>query len=591
MKSAANKILSCVFGLVLSVMTAALYAADAPRTFSYDIELAIPAAQRQMMEDYLDLYRWRGRERMDEGQLQRLVKLAPAQMREFLATEGFYAPVITAAISGKRNQRVVKLGVELGTPVRVSAVEVQLPEKPGGSDGAEIRSRLARLQSDWGLPVGAVFRHADWEAAKRDALKALLIDGYPTAAITESHATVDLQGNRVALQVILDSGPAFTFGELDIRGLSRYPASLIASVNPIRSGEPYSQAKLLKLQNILQNMPYFSNVLVSVDTSAQQVSHLPIRVEVVEVQSRKLGVGIGASTDTGARVSLDYRDIGFRDSASRLSSALKLDMKKQSLGSDWQFPLDGHGYRDGITAQAERTHIAGEVTQTLLVGVKRATTSGNIERVYGLNYLFARQNVNGTGGKLSNTLSPSFNWTLRDVDDMLNPRRGFLLNLQADVASRALLSDQDFLRGYGRGVFYQPLGKRDQLILRGELGMVAARSRDGIAANYLFRTGGDQTVRGYAYQSLGVSQAGGIVGGRYLALASAEYVHWFLPEWGGAMFLDGGDAADTLGSLRPVLGYGVGGRWKSPIGPLSLDLAYGQQTQTLHLHFSLGARF
>jgi len=588
MKSVVNKTLLFIFGLCLLAVTDALYAADAPRAFSYDIELKIPAAQRQMMEDYLDLYRWRGRERMDEGQLQRLVKLAPAQIREFLATEGFYAPVITATISGKRDKRMVKLGVELGEPVLVSAVEVKLQD---GNEGAEIRSRLAKLQSDWGLPVGAVFRHANWEAAKRDALKALLIDGYPTASMVESHAMVDPQTHRVALQVILDGGPTVTLGELDIHGLSRYPASLIAHVNPILPGEPYSQDKLLKLQNILQNTPYFSNVVVSVDTSTKQVSQLPIRVEVVEVQSRKLGVGIGASTDTGPRVSLDYRDIGFRDSALRFGSTLKLDTKKQSLSNDLQFPLDAHGYRDGITAQAERTSIAGEVTQALVVGAKRTKISGRTEHVYGLNYSFVRQNVNGTGSKLSNTLSPFFAWTLRDVDNILNPGRGFLLNLQTDIASRALLSDRDFLRGYGRGVYFQPLGQRDQLILRGELGMVAARSRDGIAANYLFRTGGDQTVRGYAYQSLGVSQAGGIVGGRYLALASVEYVHSLSQEWGGAVFLDGGNAADTLGSLRPVLGYGVGGRWKSPLGPLSLDLAYGQQTQALHLHFSLGASF
>lgn len=591
MKSVVIKILSFVCGMVLLAVTSALYAADAPQIFSYDMELEIPAAQRQMMEDYLDLYRWRGRERMDEGQLQRLVKLAPAQIREFLATEGFYAPVIRATIFGKRNKRLVKLDVELGEPVRVAAVDVQLSEGTGGDDGAERRSRLATLRSDWGLPVGAVFRHADWEAAKRDALKALLVEGYPKAYIAESHAMVDPQSNRVVLQVILDGGPLVTLGELDIHGLSRYPASLIARLNPIRPGEPYSQDKLLKFQGVLQNIPYFSNVVVSVDTSAKQVSYLPVRVEVVEVQSRKLGVGIGASTDTGVRASLDYRDIGFWDSALRFGSTLKLDMKKQSLGSDLQFPLDDRGYRDGLTARFERSSIAGEVTQTLVFGAKRAKTSGRTERVYGLNYSFARQNVNGTGGTLSNTFSPFFSWTLRDVDNLLNPARGFLLNFQADVASRALLSDQDFLRGYGRGAYFHSLGKRDQLILRGELGMVAARSRDGIAANYLFRTGGDQTVRGYAYQSLGVSQAGGIVGGRYLALASAEYVHWLLPEWGGAVFLDGGNAADTLGTLRPVLGYGVGGRWKSPLGPLSLDLAYGQQTQTLHLHFSLGASF
>ncbi len=585
MRFATIKVL--VFMLLLSP---AVVAAEIGNIFAYDIELQIPAAQRKMMEDHLDLYRWRGSERMDEAQLQRLVKLAPEQMREFLETEGYYTSRITAVLEGKKNRRVVKLGVALGEPVRVSAVGINVIGA-FDDDTALNRARLASLKAGWGLRAGAVFRHSDWEAAKRLTLKALLLNDYPTASIAGSHAAVDPETHTVALQVTLDSGPVFTLGELEIHGLTRYPRSLIERMNPVKPGEPYSQARLLLLQSRLQDSPYFSAATVSVDTGTGQPTGVPIRVEVVEVQSRKLGFGIGMSTDTGARGLVEYSDLRVLDRALRLNSALKLDKKKQSLGADMQFPLDDNGYRDSINSLFERTDIAGEVTHKLVFGAKRAIAVGKTETVYGLNYSFERQNVTGAVGNVRNTLSPSYAWTLRNVDNVMNPFSGYLLNFQADAASRALLSDQDFLRGYGKGVYFYPLGRRDQLIVRGELGMVAARSRNGIASSFLFRTGGDQTVRGYAYQSLGVQQAGGIVGGRYLALASAEYVHWLMPEWGGAVFVDGGDAADTLATLKPVFGYGVGARWKSPIGPLNFDLAYGQQTQKLRLHFSLGFAF
>jgi translocation and assembly module TamA len=160
-----------------------------------------------------------------------------------------------------------------------------------------------------------------------------------------------------------------------------------------------------------------------------------------------------------------------------------------------------------------------------------------------------------------------------------------------DAAAQALLSDRDFLRGYGRAVWFHPFGARDQVVVRGELGVVAASGRDGIPSDFLFRAGGDQSVRGYAYQSLGVREGEAIVGGRWLAVASVEYVRWFTPQWGAAVFIDTGDAADTLDALEPVQGYGVGARWKSPVAPLNLDIAYGQEAEGVRLHFSVGFSF
>lgn len=605
MRPVAFKWLACAFSLLALLSSPCVLAADASnpdigktdsskadvgKVFTYAIELNIPAEQRKMMEDHLDLYRWRGSERMDMAQLERLIKLAPAQIREFLSTEGYYSPHITAVLADKKTRRIVRLAVELGEPVRVASVGINVIGAFDDESALNL-ARLASMKSGWGLPAGSVFRHSDWESAKRQALKVLLLKDYPTASIAGSYAAVDPLTHTVALQITFDSGPGYTLGGLEIQGLTRYPRSLIDHMNPVKPGEPYSQAKLLVLQSRLQDSPYFSSVAVSVDTSSGQSANVPVRVEVVEVQSRKLGFGIGMSTDSGPRGVVEYSDLKVLDRALRLNSALKVDRKKQSLSGDMQFPLDEDGYLDGINSLYERTDIAGLVTHKLVFGAKRLIARGNTETVYGLNYSLERQNLNGAGSSVRNTLSPSYAFTLRNVDNMLNPSKGYLLNFQADVASRALLSDQDFVRGYGKGVYFYPLGRSDQLIVRGELGMVAARSRNGIGSSFLFRTGGDQTVRGYAYQSLGVQQAGAVVGGRYLAVGSAEYVHWLMPEWGGAVFVDAGDAADTLGKLKPVVGYGAGARWRSPIGPLNFDLAYGQQTKKLRLHFSLGFSF
>jgi translocation and assembly module TamA len=152
-------------------------------------------------------------------------------------------------------------------------------------------------------------------------------------------------------------------------------------------------------------------------------------------------------------------------------------------------------------------------------------------------------------------------------------------------------STRKFLRAMASASLFVPLSRRDDLLLRGELGEVRTDSRQGIPSTFLFRTGGDQTVRGYAYQSLGVPQLEGVVGARYLAVGSIEYTRWIGDNWGLAAFMDAGDAWDPDHSFQAAKGYGVGARFRTPIGPIRADLAYGERTQEYRLHFSVGYTF
>jgi translocation and assembly module TamA len=579
----------CGLALLVAVFSSTVRAAEP--VFDYAIEMQVPLAQRSMMESHLDLYRWRDNERMDENQLRRLVRLAPAQIAEFLATLGYYDPQISVSLESSEDDKWrVLVTIVPGEVVRVGSIDLQL-KGPLADGSTQSRQRLSAIQQSWSLGENAVFRHEDWEAAKRNALKSLLLDGFPAATVAESHATVDQVSRTVNLQLVLDSGPAFTFGALDVKGLKRYPMSIVERLNPIRPGDPYSQARLLELQSRLQDSAYFAGATVTVEADAERNLLVPIQVEVTENLSRKLGFGMGLSTDVGGRGQVDYRDLNFLDRAWRLSSALKLDSRSQSLGAEVQLPLTEDGYRDSVSSLMERADIQGEITNKLVLGGKRSLSRGKNESSYGVRYFLEQQEVAGVRNEPATALVPNYSWTRRDVDNLVYPTQGYLLTLQADVAAKSLFSDRDFVRGYGRIVYFYPMGKRDQLVLRGELGAVASEGRDGIPTDFLFRTGGDQTVRGYAYQSLGISERNAIVGGRYLAVASAEYVHWFVPQWGAAAFVDWGNAADSLGDLKPVRGYGVGARWKSPVGPLNLDVAYGDKTQALRLHFSVGFSF
>jgi translocation and assembly module TamA len=76
-----------------------------------------------------------------------------------------------------------------------------------------------------------------------------------------------------------------------------------------------------------------------------------------------------------------------------------------------------------------------------------------------------------------------------------------------------------------------------------------------------------------------------------MATGTIEYNHWITPTWGGAVFTDVGDAADSVRTLDLAVGYGAGIRWRSPVGPLALDLARGQRDGKLRLHFSIAVAF
>jgi translocation and assembly module TamA len=120
---------------------------------------------------------------------------------------------------------------------------------------------------------------------------------------------------------------------------------------------------------------------------------------------------------------------------------------------------------------------------------------------------------------------------------------------------------------------------------------VLAPKRDGIPSPLLFRTGGDTTVRGYAFDSLGVPLGNATVGGRYYAVGSVEAIRWIGESWGLAAFVDGGNATDSVSDFHVAVGYGVGVRIRTPLGPFRLDLAYGRDVHQVRLHFSVGLSF
>lgn len=568
----------------------AIVAARAAAAFHYDVDLVVPAPYRALLADNLEIMRWRSRPAVDLDFLRRLYARAPAQIAQLLATDGFYSPRVRSSLYERNGTWTARFVVDPGPAVTVSAVHLDFS---GAVTSAppDASPTVASLRAGWPLHVGARFRQAEWEAAKRELLRALVISRYPAARISASEAVVDPAKRSAVLHVTVDSGPVFYFGKLEVTGLSRYPRRIIDNLSPIHPGDVYSQAAVLALQTRLQDSGYFRQAVVTVPSDPAQADAVPIEVAVTEEPSKKIALGGGYSTDTGPRGSAEYDDLNIRGRGWRLTNSVQADRLTQIAASSLNFPIKADGARDSVTASYSHTDILGDITRTYRLGIARARRQGALERVVGLQYINEDESVAGAPGDTRQALAPSVSWTRRAVDNPLYPHRGYLLNLQLTAANQAILSDQSFVRIYSKAAAYYPIGTRDTLIARGELGAVQAASRAGIPSDFLFRTGGDRSVRGYAYQSLGVHEGDAIVGGRYLAVGSVEYDHWFLPNWGGAVFYDRGNAADSPHALHPVAGYGLGARWRSPIGPVNLDIAYGEALHAYRVHFAVGFVF
>src|SRR5205814_5643990 len=103
------------------------------------------------------------------------------------------------------------------------------------------------------------------------------------------------------------------------------------------------------------------------------------------------------------------------------------------------------------------------------------------------------------------TLNFAFRRTCRDTAAPAAPRSGVLANWELGGAPAALAT-RGFTRATAGASWFFPVARNDDLLVRGSAGTVRAAERQGIPSTFLFRTGGDQTVRGYAFESLGVKQ-------------------------------------------------------------------------------------
>ena len=440
------------------------------------------------------------------------------------------------------------------------------------------------------------FTQSEWDTAKANVLRQLGAQDFPLARIAESRAEIDPEAQSARLRVTLDSGAAYRLGGLRIDGLQRFDADLVERIARLRPGSAYDRASLLEAQQRLQDSGYFDSVFVTLQTEGDPQS-APVLVTVREASRNKLVLGIGASTDSGARLSVEHTNHQLPVIGWRSVSRFLVDRDNQQIGTELTSRPDEGLWRWVGSVQLKNDNASDVTVHSQNLRIGRSKNEDRIDRNYYVEYDRARSNDAGTVTR-AQSVSASYAWTQRNFDSLPFPTAGY--GLGAELGGGVTLGNQrePFLRAlvHWLGVWPRP-ARSGRITARAQGGAVLARKSAVLPSTQLFLTGGDSTVRGYAFHDIGVrSVSGQTTAGRFMVNGSAEWQRPILinsraSDWESTVFIDAGSVADSRADLQARVGVGVGARWKSPVGPLQIDLAYGVTPRKLRLHLTVGFTF
>jgi translocation and assembly module TamA len=563
----------------------------------YTLEVRAPEPLRGVLEKHLDLARFRDARvagAVTPLELDRLIAAAPAQARALAETEGYFDAQAKATRDRAEVPRVV-VEVDPGPRARIDevglTVEGPLLEAQRSGD-ALAGDTVAMLLEQWPLQRGEPFTQSSWAAAKSSTLARLRAQGYPMAQWQSTSATVDPVARRVELSLSVSSGPLFRVGYLRIVGLSRYDEAVVHNLLDFRPGEPYTEALLAQWQRHLQKSELFEAAVVELQVDPAQAEAATVIVTLREMTKQQTTIGVGYSSDTGARATLDHMNRQPFGWNVVVTNKFEIGNQKNAwTGQVITHPLPDH-YRDLVSASYEKLDQNDELRTSASLRLGRNQDTDD----YGRQYFFALQRAiveSAAPTTSASAASLNYNWVTRKIDSIALPTIGTVFSVETagGYAFHTTESSGPFARALGRVTGYRPLGGNWNLQWRLEAGEVFANSDVGIPDTLLFRAGGQDSVRGYGYRDLGPVENGVVTSGRMLFTSSVELarpVSSALPSIWGALFVDAGNAANSWQQMRPVVGVGPGIRWRSPVGALRVDLAYGVEPRKWRLEVSLG---
>jgi len=521
---------------------------------------------------------------MSEGRLLRLHKRAPEEISKALQPFGYYRPVIESGLTQLSPEEwQVSYQVDPGPPLLVAEFNFTF--------SGEMRDdeKFQTLIGQPPLRKGDIFSHVVYEDFKSSLAKLASERGYFGARFVEHRVEIDLDAYEARIQLTYEGGARYHFGEVRL-DQDIIDAELLQRYIPFVRGEPYTINQLIELQLALNDSDYFQSVEVSPGELQPDTNEIPVTVKLTPRKRHRYTLGLGFGTDTGARAKFGWEMPRVNTHGHRFDTNAQVSQIGYRVTANYRIPVlnprtDQLIFSAGIVN--ETTDTSESTIRT--VGSSLKHSRGEWREIISLNYQqedFVVANDSGT----SLLLLPGINWSRTWGNNFIYAIDGLRFDLDLRGASKQVMSDADFFQIQSNIKFITSLNQRNRIITRGTLGSTWTEEFDMLPTSVRFFAGGAQSVRGYAYQSLGPLDADGqVTGGKYLLIGSIEAEHSFKNKWGVAAFYDVGNAINSL-SDDLEKGAGVGVRWKSPVGPIRIDVAsaISRDGNPWRIHLTIG---
>lgn len=468
-----------------------------------------------------------------------------------------------------------------GNPVTMTNVDVNIR-----SDTRLFTSILENLP----LANGDQLNQQQYEEIKTSLSSRAVEVGFFSARFERSQLFLDLQENTANASIDFDPGERYRFGDVRIQPVEHLSENFIRRFTNFEDEAYYSSSALIDLRNSLNDSQYFSNVTVTPVLNANQNSQVPITIALEPRPRHVYSVGTGVTTDIGPRLTASYKDRFLNPNGHRLDFGSSVSPIVQSLDLNYTIPMTNPAteslrFSGGFLREDNDTFKSSTFK---LSSVYSFINRSNWRQNYFVNFQHDEFRIDDQD-EVADLLIPGMSLTKTRADDALYPTRGWRLFGRIRGASTAVLSNESFLQLDLQSKWISTIGP-GRLLARLDLGSTLVDETTELPASIRYFAGGDQSVRGYQYQSLGPeNELGEVLGGKHLIVAAIEYDFNVRENWKLAVFYDAGNAFNDLDDLELKESVGIGVRWLSPIGPIRVDLASALDSENkLRLHISMG---
>lgn len=519
--------------------------------------------------------------------LERFAKQAEDKTRSALEPFGYYNVQVTVSVEAAGEGYRLLVKVVPGEPVRLTGVTVTL----AGAGSEE--KRLRRLVAAFPLSKGAVLLHQRYEEGK-GALKLRAQNlGYLDAEFSRHEIRIAKSATTATVELVLDTGEKYYFGATCIEGAPEYPDSFLRRHLAYKPGEVFSYPRLGETQRNFTNSERFKEVVVIPEKEDAEATKVPVTIQLKAGPRISLRPGIGYGTDTGARFTVRYRDLNMFHLGHELHSQLYIAERLQGLVTGYIIPSPTD-IRSSTTLQLNLQQEDTTTYSSRIVALELDRNRSFGKGKLGTSYIKAQYEDYSVGDQKSTArlLLPGVRFSDDRYDNPIRPRRGFRYGFDLRGTHQLLGSDTALVQILAEGSHLLPLPWRLSLHTRARGGatLLSDPLRD-IPPSLRFFTGGDQSVRGYSYKSLGPRNASGqVVGGKQLLVGSIELERALLKDWGVSIFYDAGNTFNSFSSFTLAQGAGVGLHYYTSVGGLNLSVArpLGMDNPSIHIHFTVG---